>query len=326
VDRDDVDRLITRADLDALVRAVDGCVTEGDWDGLVALRDACRWAAGDTGRQLWPVASLASYRLALDAPGPWASAAATDETATFVFGPLTEVAASTHAWRELGPHLTPSPAAAFVAHERVVRGEDLRGEPIAVDVLDLPLVLQPWEPSYAVAEYEATEARFPPPPLPGVAAVQLRSFRPAALDDDHALDALRGVVAAWVTGSNGRCDVAAVEGDHLDALAALGVPQARVAELTPPDALAWLAWAGASGGAHGRRRGAARGRFEAWWVVAALSALDWPAAPADVGDAAGELRWFWWDAHEPLTGWRLQLAAWDPADGVAFAVAASDAA
>ena len=46
---------------------------------------------------------------------------------------------------------------------------------------------------------------------------------------------------------------------------------ARLAVLTPAEALAWLAWAGASGGAHGRRRGNAIGRFGAWWVLAALA-------------------------------------------------------
>ena len=34
--------------------------------------------------------------------------------------------------------------------------------------------------------------------------------------------------------------------------------------------------------------------------------------PAELGELAGELRWYWWDAHEPATGWQLQLAVEDP--------------
>ena len=84
-----------------------------------------------------------------------------------------------------------------------------------------------------------------------------------------------------------------------------------------------MAWAGASGGAHGRRRGAAAaGRFGALWLVAVLGdALDdWPLPLDELGAIAGELRWCWWDAHEPLTGWQLQLAVESPADGLAWAL------
>ena len=128
--------------------------------------------------------------------------------------------------------------------------------------------------------------------------------------------------------SDGRAEVVAVEGDVAGALHALGLPAVRIAELAPSDALAWLAWAGASGGAHGRRRGAAAGRFGALWLLAALGdALDdWPLPLAELGSLADELRWIWWDAHEPVTGWQLQLAIEDPAEGVAWAISARDAA
>jgi hypothetical protein len=90
--------------------------------------------------------------------------------------------------------------------------------------------------------------------------------------------------------------------------------------------LAWLGWAGASGGAHGRRRGAAAGRFNAWWVVAALGGVvdDWPIEPGEISAIAAELDWFWWDAYEPATGWQLNLAVRDRADGLAWALAARD--
>ena len=118
-------------------------------------------------------------------------------------------------------------------------------------------------------------------------------------------------------------------------LNALSGPSSVIAaELRPPRAEldsaagmdAWMAWAGASGGAHGRRRGAAAGRFGALWLVAALGdALDdWPLAAGDLEEISAELRWSWWDAYEPATGWQLQLVVESPDDGVAWAVNARD--
>ncbi|MEX2626226.1 MAG: hypothetical protein WD225_05045, partial [Ilumatobacteraceae bacterium] len=87
-------------------------------------------------------------------------------------------------------------------------------------------------------------------------------------------------------------------------------------------------WAGASGGGHGRRRGAAAGRDGAWWVLGALGDLhdDWPPTDAAVEDLLADLRWWWWDADEPTTGWSLRLVVEDIADGVAWAFNAGDAA
>ena len=65
-DRDDaaLDELIHRADLDGLVRMIDDRCSDRDWDGLLRVRDRSRHAVA-TGRQLWPAATLAEYRLAL---------------------------------------------------------------------------------------------------------------------------------------------------------------------------------------------------------------------------------------------------------------------
>jgi hypothetical protein len=326
VDRDELDRLVTRNDPDALVRLVDSLTASRDWDGLVAAAAACR-AATATGRQLWPVASLAEYRLALRAPGPWAGAVVRDDTGYLSLGPLSEVAASTHPWAELAPWLDTGPITAFVANERVMRGEDLTAVDVRSDVLDLPLVLQPWEPAYALAVYEDDAAHFDPPPRPRLVDVDLpaRSEDAAAEPDvDEGARALVDLTGHWSRESNGRIEVAAVEGDHRAAIAALGVASARAAALPAATALAWMAWAAASGGAHGRRRGGAAGRFGAWWTAAALAGLGWPPDPDELGTAVAELRWFWWDAHEPTTGWQLRLAVWDPADDLAWALTASD--
>ena len=327
MDRGDLDELVGRNDPDELVRFVDRLTDRGDWDGLVATARACR-AAASTGRQLWPVTSLAEYRLALRAPGPWAAAVLTDDAGWLALGPLSEVAASTHTWAELAPWLEPGPIAAYVAQERVLRGEDLRGADIAADVLELPARRSSrGKAPYALPEYKDDRATFDPPPAPAGHAAG-RCPHPARRPSTAttARCALAELVGHWARDSDGRVEACCVEGDQRDAIAALGVPRARAAELDAGQALAWMAWGAASGGAHGRRRGGAAGRFGAWWTAAAVAGLDWPPDPAALTAAAAELRWFWWDPYEPRTGWQLHLAVWDPADDVAWALSAVDQA
>ena len=157
---------VEAGDLDELVRLVDRLCAARDWDGLAELRDRCHRAHELSGRQLWPAAAHAEYRLALEAPGPWAATVLVDGAGRFAPGPLPEVAASTHEWGELEPHLAlpPGPPAVLTAHERVLRGEDLTAAAVpGPPVLDLPLRLQAWEPSYPLAAYRAHEADFPRP-------------------------------------------------------------------------------------------------------------------------------------------------------------------
>jgi len=326
-----LDELIHRADLDGLVRLADAATATRDWPRLRRLRDRARHAVG-TGRQLWPAATLAEYRLALLAPAEWAAGVLDEGSGRFTIGPLTEVVAEHHTWAELALLLEAGPRAALVAHERCLRGEAIDPASVAAlpEVLDLPYALAPWEPAYPLAEYADAGAQFPPPPmLAGGEAVQLpEDSQHAVLEDPDVELAVRQLVEPWTASSDGRAEVVAVEGDAATALRALGLTRVRRSELTPAGAVAWLAWAGASGGAHGRRRGAATGRFGALWLVAALADLldEWPPGLDALGDAAGRLRWWWWDAHEPMTGWQLQLAAEDPAEGLAWAISARDAA
>lgn len=321
-----LDRAVGLADLDELLRLVDGRCALADWDGLARLRARCE-AANDAGRQLWPAAAHAEYRLALEAPARHAAEVLVDGAGHFAPGPLPEVAAQHHEWRALAAHVAPGAPSVLAAHERVVRGEDCRAPaPQGPAVLDLPLVLAPWEPEYALASYRPHDADFPAPARAALARVTLPPA-PAHTARDDVADALVDLVRTWTTGSNGRAEVAAVEGSALDAVAALGPRQARAAPLAGPDALAWMAWAGASGGAHGRRPGAAAGRFGAWWVLGALAgALDeWPPDPDDLGATLDALSWLAWEADEPEVGWRLHLAVEDPARGRAWAIAAVDA-
>jgi hypothetical protein len=324
-----LDDLVELADLDELVRAVDALCDERRWTQLDLLRGRCLFAGHDTGRPLWPIATLADYRLALLAPGPLAAAAVLEAATASPIGPLTEVVACRHTWGELADHLDPSPLATYIAHERVLRGEDLRGVAVVDErVRELPLALQSWEPSYALADYTSTKAEFPAPATVPMVRAKLPKRAAERLEDPQGTAVFRELVAPWTAGSNGTCEVRCVHGDHLDAVAAMGVSAARVAPLHGAQALARLGWAGASGGAHGKRRGAAAGRWEAWWVAAELAGLSehWPVPPDALGDAVEDLRWWQWDADEPRTGWTLHLAVHDPGGGTAWAVAAIDTA
>ena len=323
---DDLDAVIHRADLDTLVRMIDDRCSAHDWAGVLRVRNRSRQAV-ETGRQLWPAATLAEYRLALLADAEFVAEVLDERdglSGRFTIGPLTEVAAQHHSWGDLSAHLEPGPRATFVAHERAIRGEPIDERPLA-DVLDIPTVIQPWEPRYAVATYHVGGAEFPAPDL----ADDWEDLTPIdgaeTLDDEVDL-ALRQLVEPWVTTSNGRVESVCVVGGIDSALGGLGIRRARVCELEPGDALAWIAWAGASGGAHGRRRGAAAGRFGAWWLLAALGDLldEWPVPTEELGALASELRWYRWNAFEPDVGWSLQLAIEDPTERVAWAITAQD--
>jgi hypothetical protein len=308
-----------------MTRRVDALCARASWPAVLALREDCR-AALARGKQLWPIASYCEYRLALEAPAALAAQVLVPEAGRFALGPLTEVVAVHHTWAELEPHVGDGPVPALAAHERVVRGEDLRGVDV-LPVLELPLVLQGWEPPYPLADYKADEADFASPSLPALVDAPLHDA-PVRVDAD-ATDALRGVASVWATESNGRVEAMCVDGDALGAIRALGVLRARVAPIPGGDALALLAWAAASGGAHGRRRGMAPGRFAAWGAAVAVAGeLDqWPLHPDDVGDIVTEhLRWYAWDAHEPDTGWSIRLAVEDVDRGRSYALAATDAA
>lgn len=329
MDDDDLDGLIHAVDLDGLVRLVDGRCSSRDWAGLLRIRDRCLAATRDTGRQLWPAATLAEYRLALVAPAEWAATVLDGEAGRFTIGPLSEVAAQHHTWAELAPHLPAVPVALYVAHERAIRGEAI--DPAAVaelpPVLDIPLEVQAWEPEYPLSTYTDAGAEHPEPAATAFGdAIDVTAGD--VLDDASTELAVRHLVEPWTASSTGRAEVVCVEGDHLAAIGALGVRRARTVEIDAAEALAWIAWAGASGGAQGRRRGMANGRFSMWWLLGALGDLHdhWPPTSGDVHALLGDLRWYRWDALEPAGGWRLQLAIEDAAEGVAWAINASDRA
>ncbi|PIE34445.1 MAG: hypothetical protein CSA55_00820 [Ilumatobacter coccineus] len=328
VSDDELDLLIHRVDLDGLIRLIDARTTIRDWEGLIRVRQRCRTAARETGRQLWPAATLAEYRIALWSPARWAAGMIDDEPGRFTVGPLTEVIASRHTWAELAPHLDPTPAATFVAHERAIRGEPIPDADLAAlpPVLDIPAQLQAWEPTYPISTYDDVSGTHPEPiALPDLDEIAIDSC-PVIVDDPATELALRHVVETWTSASTGRAEVSCVEGPVTDALAALGVRRARLGSISAAEAIARLAWAGASGGAHGRRQGMAIGRFSAWWVLGALGDLhdDWPPTLDDLSALLDELEWWVWDAGEPAGGWRLQIGIHHRGEGLSWALNASD--
>jgi len=299
--------LISRADLDGLVRLIDDYCETRSWHDLLGLRDACK-AAVANGRQVWPASTLAEYRLALLAPAEIAVQVVDEEAGRFTMGPLTEVIAQNHQWSELSEFLDPSPTSTYIAYECTIRGQQVDGE--LFPALESPCTLLPVESNYALAEYHDNEAKFPTPAIPEMGnAIAVPASLANVVQDSEVATAIHQLVDAWTTQSNGELQISCVDGSVLDALAALEVQEARLSLLTSSDALAWLTWAGASGGAHGRRRGNALGRDAAWWTIAALTEQisRWPLNNEELETAVNSLQWFWWDANEAITGWNVCL-------------------
>jgi hypothetical protein len=235
-----LDELIHRADLDGLVRLVDDRTAAGDWAGLLRARARARAAVG-TGRELWPVATLAEYRLALVAPASWAARVISEESGMFTIGPLTEVIAQHHTWSDLAPLVT-GPQASVIAHERVLRGETLDPTTLAPlpNVLDLPYVLAPWEPAYADVSYSDAGVDAPAPVLP-VTTADGDGDRAGEIDviEDPATElAVRQLVEEWTARSNGRAEVRSVAGTAATAVRALGVRRAMLGPMALGSALA----------------------------------------------------------------------------------------
>ena len=310
---------IEYSDTDELIRVIDGYCENAHWEGLLELRARCREAV-TRGKQVWGLEELIRYRLALEAPPEIAGPVVSEGSVRFALGPLAEVAASTKTWREMEQHLDQGPERLTFSAERVVRGDAPTDEPI-----DLPGSLMAWEPTYEVATYKSDNVEAPSPAPPVTRPVDL-PHSAERIDDMESEGALADLVAPWAEQSNGKCETATVSGDALAAIRALGLSSARVAELTLAEATAWMGWAGASGGAHGRRRGAGAGRYGTWWVLATLLDLDWPVEPNELSEEAGRLSWLWFDDGSPGTGWQLRLAIEDAAEGIAWAISAVDSA
>lgn len=317
--------LIEASDLAGLIRHVDGICSRRAWDELVDLRDRCDEAVR-RGKQVWAVAQFAEYRLALEAPAKIAASVMDDGRGRFALGPLWEVAASSHTWDDLEPFVSIPTVRAMVAHERSIRGDAVDESAIDPQVIGIPVTQQRWEPDYPVAEYKPDRAAFPDDiheiPMEWVDLPDAPPRQP----DDAVTDALMDLVKPWWEDSQGKAEVATVDGTVEEAIRSLGPHRVRLVDVTPAQAMEAMAWAGASGGGHGRRRGTPTGRAGAWWVL--LEVLGHDEVPEDLeglGAEAAELRWVLWDPGDRIGGWNLHVGVEDPAHGIAWVVTAVDA-
>ena len=317
--------LIEASDLAGLVRYIDGTCAARDWDGLVEIIERCDEAV-ERGKQVWGARQFAEYRMALDAPAPLAATVVHSGAGRFAVGPLWEVAASTHTFAELAPHVEDPYLRVLIAHERMLRGDAVAADEGDRMLVDAPLHLAPWEPSYPTAVYRADGVADPELSWPALSWVELPERHPTG-GTDPATETLVDLVTPWVDESNGRAEAVVVEGTAEEAIRSLGPHRAQLAPLDLRQAMALMAWTAASGGAHGRRRGTPVGRALTWWSLATLVGLDeaWPVSERDLGQAASDLRWWKWDPGTEIGGWGLYLAVEDPVDGLAWAVSASDA-
>jgi hypothetical protein len=321
----DLRRLIETSDLDGLVKAIGRMVAAGDWEGIDELILRCDEAV-ERGKQVWGAREYAEYRIALDAPAERAATVLHVGAGRFAPGPLWEVAASTHTWAELEAHITSPTIALSICQERVLRGERIADEDRVTGVTEVPLDPERWEPRYLVATYRPDGVDVPGPELGDLSWVDLGD--PAEpVDEPEACDGLLDVVRPWLDESSGRGEAVAVEGSARQAIRALGPHRVRLVPITLATAVQAMAWAGASGGAYGRRRGTPAGRAAAWWALASVLGLDddWPVDGDELGQAAATLRWHAWDPGDQAGGWAYHLAVEDPEVGVAWAVSAVDA-
>jgi len=316
--------LVEAADLNALLRAVDGLCSSRSWDELLELADRCE-AAVERGKQLWPIAAHIDYRIALEAPGPIAAEVLHPDVGRFAHGPLTEVAASSHTWSELAPHLSTPQVAAYVAQERVLRGEVLDGDGRAhAEVMEMPLRLARWEPTYSLATFYGDHVEVAEPWTPREPMTRVEAKPGREIDDAELTGALLDLVAPWTTESNGAARAVVVEGAAAEAASAIALGPVLIGRLEPEEAIQRMAWAAASGGAHGRRRGAALGRLMAWYVAVLASEMTWPPDVTGLGRAIEHLSWWRWDDDVSESGWVLRLAVSDPSGGWAAAIGATD--
>jgi hypothetical protein len=305
-------QLIDRADLDGLVRLIDDLTSDRDYETLFELRSAAR-AAAASGRQVWPAATLAEYRIALGGPAPLA-ARVLDDSGRFTLGPLTEVVAQRHTFAELSPHLTEGPTQAYVAHERAIRGESITTS--VFPALDIPARLCIWEPDYLLPNYLDSGVEVDTPELP-LDYQPLGDDSSEPRDDGDVAEAFRLLIEPW-TSSSLSWSVAHTHGEVASAIRSCDPTAKRHARLSNHAALVWLTWIGASGGPDGRRRGNAAGRFSTWWLLAALddSLSSWPPRDSDVLD---RFEWSWWDDGHLRQGWSIGLAAHDRSNGSSWA-------
>lgn len=322
-----LEQLVQRADLDGLVRHVDDTCAARDWDHLVEIRNQSR-AAVNTGRQLWPIATLANFRLALWAPAHFAVRALDDTARTFMPGPVAEILAVHHSWEEMSPFLDPGHDRGIFAYERALRGDIIDDD--EPEILDIPIARQPWEPLYRSATYNDSGVVDTAPHHTSLGpALTYRGIAATPIDDIDTIDAFRHMMDPWTAQSNGVARIAVVEGGVEEVLGAIGLVDnpTTLHAVSHLDAWEMMTWAASSGGAHGKRRGTATGRSDVWWMFANFVGIaePWPANPDECGDIAQSCDYFVFTHDKtPTDGWGLHLIIIDSHEGRSVALDAHD--
>jgi len=288
----------------------------GHWRELLELRNRLRQDCPTHWHGM--AADHIGLRVAHSAPAVWVACLALDDDGRYR---LWEVAASTHTWAELAPHLPDGRTRLLVAYERALRGEDLSDAGLDTSVYGLPFALQPWEPEYGLTVYLPSEVpgEYPQQPTPSSKLVTLPSSV-ETIEDASAREAVLTLV-------EGYCEqrFAAVRGSALAAIAGLGRLEAMIIERTGTETLGLMADAAAGGPANGAGPGSVMGRVRAWRAVAALAGQlhRWPLASEEVGATLERLDWLEFDLDED-DFLQLNVAVHDERRGRSYALAAWD--
>lgn len=328
---DNLQELINRGQPAEVLKCIDELVANDDWDQLLALINSCQVASVERGKPLWGCAAHGQYRAALGGPPDIAAAVMEADLGPMGLGAVPEVVASSHDFsemlNEMPQHLTP-PWETFI-YECVARGDDVLDHGLSPQLAsrlardyEIPLRLGSWEPQYAAADFYADRVEVERPVLHRLNSREVAEVDVQSVDDRESLEALYLFTKAWTTQSNGVLQLGACT--TVDA-AVRGVDNQtrQLVEVTAKSALANLAWAGSSGGVHGRRPGLARGRGLLRSALGVLGDIELNDDSA-FGKYVDELRWFTWDPERTSEGFSLAVAIEDPVDGVTFGIYCTD--
>lgn len=336
---DSVGEMINAGDQTKVMQEIDRLSDADDWYGLLELSSRCRIASTERGKPLWGCAAHAEYRIALDASPQVAALVMDTELGPFALGPVPEVVASAHDFEEMLVHIPTriTPQWEMFVYECVARGDDVVAGGLDVDVAarleadhEVPLVLSSWEPEYSAPKFRKDKVEVNRPALLSLRELSTSKIETGGnetgedetISDPDSTSALYALVASWCSQSNGVARVVATE--SLQSAVHYVDPSAKdVVAVDAAAAVSAMVWAGADGGAHGKRNGLARGRALMRNALASLGDADLRDEEA-FGRTLKEFSWFSWDVPRTGQGWSLALAAQDNVDQVAFAVFATD--
>lgn len=229
--------------------------------------------------------------------------------------------AATRTWAELAPFIDDARIRRLIAYERVARGENLSEASFPMERGDLPFALEPWEPRSYVDPRDNERSRHV-----SVDVVHETHDLPVAPAVQDRLDPVcEKLEAMW--GEWDLSEALRVQGNALEAIAALEYTTAEVAELPLPDALTAIARSIAWGGLHKYGGLLAHGRQAAWELLATLTGKPLSQLASDELETTGtRMRWYSYLAEHDAYEWIItfQLAIEHPKQNLAWAMQAGD--